>query len=178
MQMQTKTKTQMYIIFSLFLFFFNLNKMANSLNIIVQPTLLEPKCSNCKWNIPNNNGIEEFSLCKLYNKKFSFANKEITIYNYALCSRQNDNLCGMKGVGFEEKTNSNMDILDFTLDDLNKLIKKLIIEQTEVKDSQGFSEGIEENEIKEYEKKIIDYDKKIKKLTKILQNIKVDNNKE
>ena len=160
-----------YTIFSLL----SLHSIVNCLNIISQPKLLDPKCSNCKWNMPNNNKIEEFSLCKLYNNKYSFANNEIIVYNYALCCRQNDKLCGIKGIGFEEKSN-NKDISEFTLDDLNKLIKKLITEQIEIKQSQGFSEGTEVNEIKEYEKTISEYDKKIKKLQKIMQDIKpIDN---
>ena len=61
----------------------------------------EPKCSECKWFIPNK--VEAFGQCRYFYDNYKVNNKVIYDYNYAVDCRDNQYLCGIKGHKFSKK---------------------------------------------------------------------------
>lgn len=68
----------------------------------------EPKCSSCKWFLPNKNGNVDFGFCKMHKNYITNRNNNIVMYDYAKHCRDNERQCGKSGYLFEEnKLNAN-----------------------------------------------------------------------
>ena len=68
------------------------------LNIILA---FDPPCSSCKHFIINKRGTLDLGLCKLFTVKVSPKEDSITLPNFALRCRNDENLCGKTGFRYE-----------------------------------------------------------------------------
>jgi hypothetical protein len=81
---------------------------------ITANTLLKPNCINCKWFIPNQNGVPDYGSCKMTQKTLQYKGKEIVVNDFAKHCRENENLCGENGYLYELKDYSNTNKYLFT----------------------------------------------------------------
>jgi len=116
-----------------------------------------PKCSDCKWFISNTK-VEAFGQCKFFYKTQKINNKEFFFYNYAIDCRHNHFMCGKFGNEFIPKYNINSEDMENYIDNNLKELKN---ELNEIKENSQFGEGVEEDEIKEYEEKILEISRKL-----------------
>ena len=78
----------------------------------------KPSCTNCKWFIMPNNGINaDLGLCSKFKDTIYDKGVEKVIYNFATHCRNNENLCGKEGLLYEENNETKQIKMDY--EDLN-----------------------------------------------------------
>jgi hypothetical protein len=127
------------------------------INIILAYNPL-PDCTSCKYFIPNNNGIQDYGLCKMFKNTFNCDGNTVEMFDYASHCRKNKNLCGENGYLYESKS----------ADNLVKDEKEIsgIIEKIDELRNQCCGEVCETNELDEIERELFFLFQRLKKYKK------------
>jgi hypothetical protein len=132
-------------------------------NIVSSNKVINPSCNSCKWFLPNIKGsvsglnYNDYGLCKMFKNDFDCNGNKVTIYDFAMHCRHNEDQCGENGVFYENYTTSDIDY--------KNEIQKLINEYNDV--SNSFSGEVnEKNDIEDIEKDLFFILQKLKKFNK------------
>jgi len=83
--------------------------------------------------MPNNKGNGELGLCKMFKETSYIKSKEVTLYNFAIHCRSNENLCGRAGFLYEsDSENIKPNVID--MEELNELNNRCCGEVNEKED--------------------------------------------
>lgn len=69
------------------------------------------KCSNCKWFVKNNKGINDLGLCGMFGRQNIYRNNNYLHYEYAKHCRDNEFQCGTNACLFEKKNYKYIELL-------------------------------------------------------------------
>jgi len=133
-------------------------------------TNLNPSCSSCKWFIPDNRGLNDYGLCKMFKNKYEYQynNKENVVYEFASHCRSNKNMCGPNGFLFEPIYNYELfenfeeSKYDFFETDEYKTISDLLEEYDYINNS-CCGEVNESDELENIERDLMNILKRLKK---------------
>ena len=123
---------------------------------------LEPSCASCKFFIPNNRGNNELGLCKMFKNTCYHRGKEYSLPNYAIHCRDNENLCGQKGILYE----SIQKINDYTNGTEKNTAEQQFENELNELNNRCCGEVNEKDEIEQLEKEFFEVFQKIKKHNK------------
>ena len=141
---------------------------------LLQYTLtFEPSCSSCKHFFPNVKIFDDLGLCKMFKNVSTYKGKELSLLNYAIHCRENENLCGKSGFLYEAKytidknqlneINSNINI---NIDDADQTFKNNFLFEFAELNNRCCGEINEKDEIEELEKEFTEIYHKIQKHNK------------
>jgi len=143
-------------------FFFILNLV----NCIYAYNINTPSCNSCKHFLPNIKGnnfdnFDNYGLCKVFKNHYNCNGHKVTIYDFAMHCRNNENQCGQKGYLYEHISEKN----DIDSENTGEEIKKLINQYNDINNDLS-GEINEKYEIEEMEKELLSIFQKLRKFNR------------
>jgi hypothetical protein len=83
--------------------------------------------------MPNKKGNDELGLCKMFKDTCYVKSNEVTLYNFAIHCRSNENLCGKSGFLYEDAS-ENVKVNAIDMEELNELNNRCCGEVNEKED--------------------------------------------
>jgi hypothetical protein len=125
--------------------------------------IIPPSCNSCKHFVPNikGNDFDNYGLCKIFKNVFYCNGDKLTIYDFAMHCRNNENQCGKNGYLYQHFSEKN--IIDY--DNTGEEIKNLINQYNNINNDLS-GEIIEKYEIEELEKELLSIFQKLRKFNK------------
>ena len=119
----------------------------------------DPPCSSCKHFISNKRGTLDLGLCKLFTIKVSPKEDALSLPNFALRCRNDEELCGKNGFHYEDKNQNNSSSAVSSTDEPDVAL----VNELDDLQNRCCGEVNEDDEIEQLEKEFFEVFQKIKK---------------